>query len=375
MENKLKVFVVDDESSTRMIIRFHLEDDFQVMDFSNAQACLTAIKDEPDILLLDVEMPEMNGIDLCQAVRAAGHARPHVIFISAHDDLETRLKAYSVGGNDYLVKPFAPEELMAKLRVAQQVLKELGAQRQLAHQASNAQQTAFAAMSSMGEMGVALAFLRSSFACDSVERLADGFFTALRSLELTGLLELRTAEKSCCFSSHGECSPLESSILGHARSMERLFQFRDRVAINFPNLTVIVSVPMNDADRAGRLRDQLMVIAEGAEMRLGILAVELGRLTHARRLTEAADELKHILADINQHHQMQRVELLAIFHDQRRDIEWSFSHMHLNEQQESALSTIVERAAARVGDMLGATAKEGARLQTVATRLLKEAAQ
>lgn len=122
-DQPLNIFVVDDEPLSRMSIGFDLDDPaFKVTEFDNGEDCLAALDQAPDILLLDVQMPDMDGIAVCRAIRAAGNDWVQIIFISGHDDPDTRLAAYAAGGNDYMVKPYLPEELDRKLRRAERAL-------------------------------------------------------------------------------------------------------------------------------------------------------------------------------------------------------------------------------------------------------------
>src|SRR4051812_44016317 len=71
----------------------------------------------PDLLVLDIGLPDADGRDLCQALRVNGVASP-VIFLTARDALTDRLSGFHVGADDYITKPFAVAELVARIRVA-----------------------------------------------------------------------------------------------------------------------------------------------------------------------------------------------------------------------------------------------------------------
>jgi two-component system response regulator MprA len=71
--------------------------------------------EQPDVLIIDVGLPDADGMDVCQALRARGVTAP-VLFLTARDGLTDRLAGFGAGGDDYLTKPFAVEELIARLR-------------------------------------------------------------------------------------------------------------------------------------------------------------------------------------------------------------------------------------------------------------------
>ncbi|MBI3525683.1 MAG: response regulator [Betaproteobacteria bacterium] len=369
-EQPLKIFVVDDDPSARMIVGFQFSDPvYQMIEFENGEACLAALDQQPDVILMDVEMPGMDGIATCLALREAGESRAQVIFISSHDDLETRLKAYDAGGSDYLVKPFAPEELAQKVRVAQQHLER---QRGLADQAQFAQLTAFTAMSSMGELGVVLQFLHASFGCQSREQLAAALFEALGQYGLQGLVELRNDNRQSSASSQGECSPLEESILAHARSMDRIFQFSDRMVINYPCVTLVSSnLPTDDPDRVGRLRDHLAILAEGADARMIALANEERRMAQAANLVQAVGDLTVVLGEIETQQGEHRLRALKMLDGFVFDMERSFVHLGLTSGQEETLSDMARKTAESIGGLLGEGKDVGDRLRSVISRLQK----
>jgi CheY-like chemotaxis protein len=367
-ERSLTLFVVDDDPAARMIVGFELDDPaFRVVEFDNAEACLAALEQRPDVLLLDVEMPGMDGIALCRELRAAGLEQAQVIFISGHDDLDTRLRAYDAGGNDFMVKPYAPEELMRKVRVAERALAE---QHGLSSQASYAQQAAFTAMSSMGEMGAVLEFMRQSFSRATPDDLAEAVFQALGQYGLHCLLELDADGQARCYSSQGVCSALEISILGHTRSLQRIFQFRDRLAINYPRIILLVlDLPLHDPERIGRLRDHLAILAEAASARLAAMASESLRLAQSAGIGDAVAELTRALAEVESRQAANRLRSLEASNAYLEELERAFVHLGLSEGQEAALVDMARKAVARIADLLGEDKSLGDRLRAITARL------
>jgi len=371
----LTLFIVDDDPSSRMVSAYACENPaYRVVECDSGEACLAALDErKPDIVLLDVEMPGMDGIATCRALRAAGLREAQVIFVSIHNDLETRLKAYDAGGDDYLVKPCAPEEIAKKVAHARLWLEE---RRSLARQAAQATQTAFAAMSSMGDLGIVLQFLRASFACASPEALAREIFAALGQYDLAAVLEMRLADRRIACADRGACTPLEASILQHAQGMDRVFQFRDRIAINYPCITLLVSrMPVADAERAGRLRDNLAILAEGANARLAALESELARKGQAEGIRAALADLSAALDAIEAQQARRHLSVLDEINRHVMELERSFVHLGLSQPQEETLSTMARVTAANVGDLLGEIKEVSDLLHGVAGRLRQLTAQ
>jgi two-component system response regulator MprA len=107
--------VEDDADLRRVLVQGLQEEEFEVRAFMTGTELLTSVEaDEPDALVVDIGLPDADGRDLCQALRARGVQAP-VLFLTARDALPDRLSGFSSGGDDYMTKPFALDELIARL--------------------------------------------------------------------------------------------------------------------------------------------------------------------------------------------------------------------------------------------------------------------
>jgi two-component system, OmpR family, response regulator MprA len=112
-----RVLVVDDDHSLRrMLERSLLAEGFAVQAVADGGAALAAIeRSAPDLVVLDVGLPGMDGLAVCRRLRDKGFGLP-VLMLTARDAVADRVAGLDVGADDYLVKPFATEELVARLR-------------------------------------------------------------------------------------------------------------------------------------------------------------------------------------------------------------------------------------------------------------------
>lgn len=110
------VLIVDDDSHIRDVIRFALlKEGFATAEAADGKQALALIeKQPPALMVLDIMMPEMDGIELCRVVRA--RSRLPIIFLSSRDDEIDRIVGLELGGDDYMSKPFSPRELVARVR-------------------------------------------------------------------------------------------------------------------------------------------------------------------------------------------------------------------------------------------------------------------
>ena len=111
--NKFKLWVVDDEESIRTICRSALEDYFIIETFPNGSEALLALNsDKPDLIITDIKMPGLSGLELLQKVSERYPELPTIV-ITAHSDIDNALSAYKGGAFEYLPKPFDVDTIKA----------------------------------------------------------------------------------------------------------------------------------------------------------------------------------------------------------------------------------------------------------------------
>jgi two-component system OmpR family response regulator len=120
-----RVLVVDDEPNITELVAMALRyEGFTVKTASTGRGAITAVSQfDPAVVILDVMLPDIDGLDVLRRLNAAGHKVP-IIFLTAKDATEDKVHGLTVGGDDYVTKPFSIDELMARVRV---VLRRHGA--------------------------------------------------------------------------------------------------------------------------------------------------------------------------------------------------------------------------------------------------------
>lgn len=121
-----RVLLVDDDTNMLRLLRHHLErEGYEVMTAASSQAGLeTALKQVPQIVITDWMMPEMTGVELCAMLRRSqAGSKMYVIVVTAKDADEQVVEAFDAGADDYVVKPFNPRILIARVRAAQRMIQ------------------------------------------------------------------------------------------------------------------------------------------------------------------------------------------------------------------------------------------------------------
>ena len=112
----MKILVVDDDPRLRDLVAIALERaDFTVITAANGQLALThALRENPDLIVLDIGLPELDGLEVCRRIRA--RSTVPILFLTARDDEIDRVVGLELGADDYVTKPFSPRELVARVR-------------------------------------------------------------------------------------------------------------------------------------------------------------------------------------------------------------------------------------------------------------------
>ncbi|MGO1412852.1 MULTISPECIES: response regulator transcription factor [unclassified Microbacterium] len=112
-----RILVVDDEPNIRDLLSQSLQfAGFQVRTVINgAQTISAVLEEEPDMIVLDVMLPDMNGFSVTKRLRDAGYTAP-ILFLTAKDETEDKIKGLNAGGDDYVTKPFSLDEIVARIQ-------------------------------------------------------------------------------------------------------------------------------------------------------------------------------------------------------------------------------------------------------------------
>lgn len=123
-----KVLIVDDERSIVDILRYNLEknDMTAVCAYDGAEGLRLARECDPDVILLDVMLPEMDGFEVCRTLRAEGNNVP-IIMITAREEETDKVFGLELGADDYITKPFNPVEVLARVKSQLRRFLQLGA--------------------------------------------------------------------------------------------------------------------------------------------------------------------------------------------------------------------------------------------------------
>ncbi|GAA5175386.1 hypothetical protein GCM10025771_07410 [Niveibacterium umoris] len=363
------VLVIDDDALIREMVKDALEPAWRVLEAENASLGLDmAAEAAPTLILLDVQMPGIDGFEACRRLKDdfATSDIP-VLFLSGLNTLEDRIAGLEAGAEDFIAKPFDAVELNARLRG---LLRHLDERKRLAASAQNAFTTAFSAMTSAGELGVVIEFMRSGYACQDYAALAGAALAALAQYGLDGAVRLRGSAGELVRTPFGEPSAMESGVLALMSGQDRIVSFGKRAAFNYPGVTLLVkNMPMEDPERVGRLRDHLAILAEAAAARVRALDAEAVLRTREQQMREVLAATRAAITSIESQRSAQRNQVVVALEAMLQGTEREFVHLGLSESQEDRVAALLRNASYEVLNIYDHADDASAGLREVARRL------
>ena len=351
VEERPKVLVVDDEPFNLEIMQEILEEDYEVAYAKSGPECMDMIMDVmPDVVLLDVNMPGMSGYEVCQRLKENPKTTGiPVTFVSALDTLAERLAGYEVGGDDYICKPFEAGELLSKVNIAVKYKRE---KESLRIDAEQAMHKAMSAMKNTGDVGIVMEFMRSSLACDSLEKLADLALYTISSMGLRSSVQIRDLDEVIHKSSDGAINQLERTVVKKIYKEDNVVDLGVRSVFNFEYVSVLIkNMPLDDQAKYDSVKNNIALITEALEIRVQYIVQTQGPEFAVSKTGSNHIELHDVarrLAELLSHHQQASLDLVPqyvkILSDLAYDMEGSFSSLSLTEDQEQCLMQLVDEA-------------------------------
>jgi CheY-like chemotaxis protein len=343
--NNDNLLIVDDDPITCEVLYAALSDHFNIKITNSGEECLQAIGDfQPKLVILDIDMPGINGYETCRRLRESKHDMP-VIFLSACDSLEERLEAFDSGGNDFLTKP-TDHQLI--LRKAQLAIKAKMDKDQIASEKDSYEQMAMTFLDSMGESGVLQNFTRLNFDCPDYATLLTNTLQACQHLSLQCHIQLRFPGGSLSCTPDGKAGPLEESVLTQVASLGRLFQFKKRLVTNYEHVTIIILNMPDNTDIAGRIRDNIAVLAEITEAFVNAITLRAESATSAERIRKANLSAGSAIEILRAKYRNQQIETRLLQDDLIHEVEKTYIHLGLTDSQEFSISEVLYKNAEKI---------------------------
>ena len=285
-------------------------------------------------MLLDVNMPEMDGYETCKKLREFTDIP--IIFVTASESLDEHMKAFDVGGDDLILKPVVREILLRKVALAIHLKNE---KLKLTNEKNSLQSVAMNFLSAVGESGVLRKFMQASLNSSTPKELGTQLVAAIKDFGLDSSVLIRGKEEPTFLTSHGEPSEIEKSILDQSKCMGRIFQYKQRLVVNYDRVSVIVTnMPPENSEQTGRILDNIAMLVEMTETLCD--NVELRQSSNSRAehmqvaLQTAYNETETL--DVMRHNA--QVDLRLMLQELVDNIEKSYAWLGTSRTQEDSIS-------------------------------------
>jgi len=222
---------------------------------------------------------------------------------------------------------------------------------QLEDKISFVSSTAMTAMSSMGEMGVLLQALQHYNGCKNFREIAEAIIASLANYDLTGAVQLRISEVPLEVSSSGAPSPHDAAVFARLREMGRIVHFHSRMMINYDRVSLLIhNIPKEDAEKTGRIRDNLAILVEAADVRVAALMAESGSVSRQDAILTTMEQIGAVLSEIERRqHESLSASSMAIA-NMTSNLEKLFVHLGLTPRQEDMLLDLVNSSIDQISE-------------------------
>jgi len=260
------VMIVDDDDDNRSLIQVLIEDRYRTIGVSSGKNCLATIKKiSPDLVLLDVNMPEMNGYEVCTQLRKQFDTRfLPVIFVSAMNRVEERLAGFEAGGDEYVIKPVERGKLLDKIQYC------LGNQQETLNarkEAADAMSVAMEAMTSNSELGKIIQFVKTLNESETLLAIAQVTSQVMQEFNLNVCIMVKGS-----YPIYVDCEPdsLEVKLMQQLQNhTERLISAGIRTVVQCDKIIMLIkNMPVDKENLYGRLKDHLAVLVDMANNRI-----------------------------------------------------------------------------------------------------------
>ncbi|WP_221795935.1 response regulator [Oceanobacter mangrovi] len=358
MKAQPHILLVDDSRDDIALLMNQLVGEYRVNAVLSGQACLQWLQagDLPNLIVLDVSMPELDGYETCREIRSdSRYDDIDVIFLSANTSTEEKLMGLEAGAVDYITKPFNSQILLNKIHNCLQRQQQTVALQERQHDAF---QTAMTALTNAGELGIVLDFMKQLNQVTNMTQLGQQIVDCIGRFGCHTVLQIRHADSMQHFSSSSSATALEQELLHRLQGAGRIVERGQRAIFNFQKLSLLVkNMPANE-DLRGRYRDHIPTILEGVQPKLEALV-------HAQQSRYLIERSRAALQRFEQANQQHRQRSRAILERVLGRLHDSFLSWGLEETQENLLMTTVERGVDEIMDLEDASTTLEQDLQTI----------
>ena len=336
MVDKKTILVVDDDEAINSLLVNTLSIKYKVDSvFCGMKAIAYCGNQRPDAILLDVNLGDIDGRLVCETLQHEfGDKTPPIVFISGDDTEQNVISCFERGGDDFIAKPFSPEQLIRKVDA---LLRYRVMINNLQLQSDELSELVTTTMSQASSYGAVLHMVKQLNYCDSEQEIAEEIFKFLASQGLMSAIYFVSGQSSNCFDQKSKiCSPIVKEVFELAHNKRRLYKLGNRLITSDEHCSLLIMNPPQEAsEEYGVFIDVIAVIIEALEARYLAYLRE-------RELSMLHSELSDVIMDLHQSVEDVRAKKQKLIDDIVLRISLSFHQLDMSEEQEDYFNKMLE---------------------------------
>jgi len=337
---------IDDNKTNLLLIKKAFEKQHKVELLDSPVHAVDFLREtKPDLVLLDVNMPTINGYELCRAIRNTPELEHvPVVFLTCRSSLEDRLTGFEAGGDAYVTKPFEIAELTHIVRTQLTRYQQL---KKVESKAKSASTMVWTMLQNNSEIGQVVQYARTLSNIRDASDLLKATFSTLNEFGLNSTLLIGlTSGEIVARSDKKPFTPIETELLNLAKHGERIVHVGNKYVFSGHHCVFLINnMPSADEELTGRLRDHVAIMLESCDACVELInyrktALQLQQKAASRTQSTVTQEFKHVISSfqaLNQHSDQTFEKLTSA-------IEKSFLFLELTEEQEAELMTYIEES-------------------------------
>lgn len=366
MAEKLFAYLVsaDENFITRHKERLGHEVDLNV--FRDVAACRDGLAARrPNLLMIDMGLPDDSGFTLHRELRDDFDLSDlYQLLICDEPDLARD----GVDPDEQLIKPVGNGAFYRKLAQLNKLFADKVALRE---QMAYAQNVAFTSMSAMGELGVVMQFLSKSFGCTNIQSVAALAVESLRQYELDGAIYLAWEGDGLVLTTASDDLPeAERTLIEQRRTLGRILEIGRNLVVNYDHVSILITnLPEEDAQRTGRIRDNIATLAEGIESRIQGLLLEHDNTLKQQGIRYATWEIRDSVKNLDTRQLADMAQTRDLINKVIDEYEDAFLHMGMLPEIENQLIGELVDLRRKIAEIISRPGEVHQKLQSVIAAL------
>lgn len=354
MHGPSKILIVGDDALASVSVIRNWGNEFSINEFSMEASTEHAGLPEalrqiqPDILILDIALPNKNGYELCDELKQCKNTQQiPVIFHSTNNSIRERMLGYEVGAVDYIYKDCDEQEMRAKLHAIARQARQTAA---LKENIDRAEKTALEALTTNFELGKAVRYVEKSYSASDFQSLSELLADFFNDLKLSAVLLFHTHEGHRFYSTNSNpVSPIESELMLKLHNSERFIDFGFRTLVNYPRIAVLIkNMPIDNREHYGRLKDTLPFVLGASDAKIRMLDAELAVSAQCASLTTSVETAQLTLSMVKESFQNNLENVTKVMSELISKLTVDITRMHLDERDEERILSTIEHTSKKL---------------------------